>query len=458
VRAWIAVITMLALWPLTARAGDVLSLTDAIGLAIDHAPAYAAAEADRAAAHEQQTIGRGVLLPYIHATGNLSRYRQSYSYSHNAAPILENLKTNFNQATGDITVSEPLFDLKLWAEYKQGKLASTAGDIRFDASFQQLLLNVSQAYINAVVAKSAAEAARSQEQAMIKLDEQAKAAFKAGTKNINDSLDAQSRLDLARAQRIKADNDVAQAQATLASLIGQPVPELAVFDPSAPTPLPNPDDLSHWEKLAAHDSLYVRLAANAASQANEQVTHAIGVASPSLSLVGSLGYHDATYGQFRTGYNIRTEQIGVQLDVPLYAGGRAWAGLRQNEKLADKAELDLEDAKRQARLDAQAAFLAVHEAEAQVAALTQATKSAYKARQAAELGYRVGLRDIVDRLDAEERLFEARHELTQAHGQYLMARLRLASAIGKLDRSVIGKAAMGMMANAVSSTDTEKGP
>jgi outer membrane protein len=458
VRAWIAAIAMLALWPLTATAGNALSLTDAIGLAIDHAPAYAAAEADRAAAHEQQTIGRALLLPYVHATGNYSHYRQRFSYSKPVAPLLEDFQTDYNQATGEVTLSQPLFDLKRWAAYKEGKLASTAGDIRFDASFQQLLLNVSQAYVNAVVAKSAAEAARSQEQAMIKLDEQARAAFKAGTKNINDSLEAQSRLDLARAQRIKADNYVAQAQATLASLIGQPAPDLAVFDPNAPTPLPDPDDVAHWQDLAEHDSPYVRLAANAASQANEQVTHAIGMAAPSLSLVGALGYQDATYGQFRTGYGIRTEQIGVQLDIPLYAGGGTWAGLRQNEKLADKAELDLEDAKRQAKLDAQAAFLAVHEAEAQVVALTQATQSAYKARQAAELGYRVGLRDIVERLDAEERLFEARHELTQARGQYLMARLRLASAIGKLDRSAIDKAAAGLMADAASSADTEKGP
>jgi outer membrane protein len=457
-RLRIVLMALVALWPLTARAGDALSLTDAIGLAIDHAPAYAAAEADREAAHEQKTIGRAGLLPYVHATGNYSHYRQGYSYSQPTPPLLENFKTDFNQATGEVTVSQPLFDLTRWANYKQGKLASTAGDIRFDASFQQLLLDVSQAYVNVVVARSAAEAALAQEQSMSKLAEQAKAAFEAGTKNINDSLEAQSRLDLARAARIRADNDVAQAQATLASLIGQQAPDLAVFDPNAPTPLPQPDDVAHWQKLAEQDSPYVRLAANEASQAKAQVTHAVGMAAPSLSLVGGLGYQDATYGQFRTGYDIRTERIGVQVDVPLYAGGGTWAGLRRNEKLASKAELDLEDAKRQARLDAQAAFLAVHEAEAQVVALTQATKSAYKARQAAELGYRVGLRDIVERLDAEERLFEARHELTQARGQYLMARLRLASAIGKLDRSAISKATADLMANAAASADTEEGP
>jgi outer membrane protein len=201
----------------------------------------------------------------------------------------------------------------------------------------------------------------------------------------------------------------------------------------------------------------VRLASNSAKQADEKVTHAIGTASPSLSLVGSLGYNDATYGQFRTGYNIRNEQIGVQLDVPLYAGGGTWATLRQNEKLASQAELELEDAKRQARLDAQAAFLAVNESQAQVAALTAATQSAYKARQAAELGYKVGLRDIVERLDAEERLFSARHELTQARGAYLMARLRLDAAIGKLDREAIVKATSRLLTDTASAHRVEEG-
>ena len=330
----------------------------------------AAAEAGRDAAHEQLAIGRAWLLPYLHATGNYSHYRQRYSYSNPKAPLLEDFRADFNQATGEITLSQPLFDLGRWADYKEGKLASKAGDIRFDAAFQGLLLDVSQAYVDVVVARSAAAAARSQEQAMAKLAEQARAAFKAGTKNINDSLDAQSRLDLARAQRIRADNDVAQAEATLSSLIGQPAPHLAVFDPGAPTPLPQPDDVAHWQKLAEQDSPNVRLAANAARQADEKVTHAVGSASPSLSLVGSLGYNNATYGQFRTGYDIRNEQIGVQLDVPLYAGGGTWATLRRNERLASEAELRLEDAKRQARLDAQAAFLAVNEAEAQVAALS----------------------------------------------------------------------------------------
>ncbi len=456
-RHLIIMLTLIALHPAMARAGNMLNLTDAIGMAIDHAPSYAAASAGRDAAHEQRAIGRAWLLPYLHATGNYSHHRQRYSYSHPTAPLLENFQTDFNQATGEITLSQPLFDLSRWADYKAGKLASRAGDIRFDAAFQRLLLDVSQAYVDVVVARSAAEAAHSQEQSMVKLDEQARAAFKAGTKNINDSLEAQSRLDLARAQRIRADNAVAQAQALLDSLIGQPAPRLAVFDASAPTPLPKPDDVSHWQHLAEQDSPYVRLAANSAKQADEKVTHAIGTASPSLSLVGSLGYNDATYGQFRTGYNIRNEQIGVQLDVPLYAGGGTWATLRQNEKLASQAELELEDAKRQARLDAQAAFLAVNESQAQVAALTAATQSAYKARQAAELGYKVGLRDIVERLDAEERLFSARHELTQARGAYLMARLRLDAAIGKLDRAAIVKATSRLLTDTASAHRVEEG-
>ena len=460
-KARIAAIGMLALWPLAAQAADMLGLPDAISMAIDHAPSYAAAAAGRDAAQEQRTIGRAWLLPYLHATGGYAYYRQKYGYS-NPTAFLQDSQANFNRTTGELTLSQPLFDLSRLANYRQGKLAAQAGDIRFDAALQQLLLDVSQAYVRVVVARSAAEAALAQEQAMGKLAEQAKAAFAAGTKNINDSLEAESRLDLARAARIEADNDVAQAEAALTSLIGPHSANLDVFSPTATIPLPQPDDVAHWQSLAENNSPYVRLAANAAGQAKAQVTRAVGTGTPSLSLVGGIGYDKATGSAFNTGTLTRTERIGVQLDVPLYAGGGTWAQLRQDEKLASKAELDLEDAKRQARLDAQAAFLAVHAAQARVTALEQAARSARKARQAAVLGYQVGLRDIVERLDAEERLYSAVHELTQARGDYLMARLRLAAAVGHLDQAAIRKTAADLLAapppDTSGQTDTETAP
>jgi outer membrane protein len=443
-RRWIAAMALLALYPAVARGADMLNLPDAISMAIDHAPSYAAAAAGRDAAQEQRTIGRAWLLPYVHATGGYAYYRQKYGYS-NPNAFLQDSQANFNRTQGELTVSQPLFDLSRLADYRQGKLAAQAGDIRFDVSLQQLLLGVSQAYVRVVVARSADQAARAQEQAMDKLAEQATAAFKAGTKNINDSLEAESRLDLARAARIQADNDVAQAEAALTSLIGPHTPNMAVFSTSAATPLPQPDDVAHWQSLAAKDSPYVRLAANEAGQAHAKVTGAIGTAAPSLSLVGAVGYDKATGSAFHTGTTTRTERIGVELSVPLYAGGGTWAQLRLDEKLASKAELDLEEAKRQARLDAQAAFLAVHAAQAQVTALSQAERSARKARQAAVLGYQVGLRDIVERLDAEERLYSAVHELTQARGDYLMARLRLASSVGRLDQAMIRKTAANLL-------------
>ena len=430
-RRWIAAMALLALYPAVARGADMLNLPDAVSMAIDHAPSYAAAAAGRDAAQEQRTIGRAWLLPYVHATGGYAYYRQKYGYS-NPNAFLQDSQANFNRTQGELTVSQPLFDLSRLADYRQGKLAAQAGDIRFDVSLQQLLLGVSQAYVRVVVARSADQAARAQEQAMDKLAEQATAAFKAGTKNINDSLEAESRLDLARAARIQADNDVAQAEAALTSLIGPHTPNMAVFSTSAATPLPQPDDVAHWQSLAAKDSPYVRLGA-------------IGTAAPSLSLVGPVGYDKATGSAFHTGTTTRTERIGVELSVPLYAGGGTWAQLRLDEKLASKAELDLEEAKRQARLDAQAAFLAVHAAQAQVTALSQAERSARKARQAAVLGYQVGLRDIVERLDAEERLYSAVHELTQARGDYLMARLRLASSVGRLDQAMIRKTAANLL-------------
>ena len=80
-----------------------------------------------------------------------------------------------------------------------------------------------------------------------------------------------------------------------------------------------------------------------------------------------------------------------------------------------------------------------------------------KAGQAADLGYKAGPRDTVEPLDAEERLFSARHELTQARGNYLMARLRLAASIGRLDRDAIVKVTSTLLTDAASAHRVEEG-
>ena len=80
----------------------------------------------------------------------------------------------------------------------------------------------------------------------------------------------------------------------------------------------------------------------------------------------------------------------------------------------------------------QDAFLAVKTGVARIGALEQSVLSARTALEATTLGRDVGTRTELDVLDAQQRLYTAELDLAQANNDYLLGRVRLASAAGEL--------------------------
>lgn len=81
------------------------------------------------------------------------------------------------------------------------------------------------------------------------------------------------------------------------------------------------------------------------------------------------------------------------------------------------------------------AYLAVNTGVARTGALEQSVLSAQTALEATTLGRDVGARTELDVLDAQQRLFAAQLDLAQARNDYLLGRIRLASAAGELNES-----------------------
>lgn len=96
------------------------------------------------------------------------------------------------------------------------------------------------------------------------------------------------------------------------------------------------------------------------------------------------------------------------------------------------AEQELGAAQRDARLQVQDAFLAVKTGVARIGALEQSVLSARTALEATTLGRDLGTRTELDVLDAQQRLYTAELDLAQAKNDYLLGRVRLASAAGEL--------------------------
>jgi len=105
-----------------------------------------------------------------------------------------------------------------------------------------------------------------------------------------------------------------------------------------------------------------------------------------------------------------------------------------------EAEYELSDARRKAGLTATRVYLRVNAAASRVRAMMRGLVSADKARDAAHAGYDVGLRTIVDLLDAEDRSAKAHRDLNRAKADYLLSRLQLDAAVGKLNMASLERA------------------
>jgi outer membrane protein len=159
---------------------------------------------------------------------------------------------------------------------------------------------------------------------------------------------------------------------------------------------------------------------------------------PTLDLVG-------TYGQTGTGgstalntvfgSDTKIGTIGLQLGIPLYAGGSVNSRTREAEANRAKARADLESIRRQTALSARQSFLGVTNGMAQVRALEQALVSSQTALASNKLGYEVGVRINIDVLNSQQQVFQTQRDLSRARYDTILNGLRLKAAAGILSES-----------------------
>jgi outer membrane protein len=156
---------------------------------------------------------------------------------------------------------------------------------------------------------------------------------------------------------------------------------------------------------------------------------------PSLNMVGNVGKNSSAI--FASGtLNLPTDSIvrniGLQLAIPLYAGGGVNSLVRQAIANQEKARQDLENARRSAALAVRQAYLGVTNGMAQVRALEQALISSQSALDSNKLGYEVGVRINIDVLNAQQQLFSTMRDLSRARYDTLVNGLKLKAASGTL--------------------------
>ncbi len=393
--------------------------------ALDNDAKFAAARAQYEAGQEKVVQGRAGLLPQIGGSANTiwndSRVR--------ANEVDATIHRNYNSNGYTVQLTQPLFRWQNWVQYKQGELQTAQAESLFGQARQDLILRVADAYFNVLNAQDALEAVVQLRVAAAEQHEIARKSFEVGTVTITDVYEAQSRFDLASAREITARNDLVVSRETLAQIIGKEPEALAGLRPGVELQRPQPDEIAAWAIAAEQGNYAVQAQQLAREIAVREVERARAGHLPTVDLVANYGLNNnPSLSTDRT----EGTTVGLQLNVPFYQGGAISSQTREAAALKNKADSDLEDARRTAALAARQSYLGVTSGMAQVKALEAARTSSTSALEANKLGYEVGVRINIDVLNAQSQLADTLQQLARSRYDTLIAQLRLKAAAGTL--------------------------
>ncbi len=406
-------------------AGDFLATFQ---LARQNDPTFASARAQLEAGLEKLPQGRALLLPVIAGAANTQWNEAENKTNGNSA--------GFNSNGWSVTLTQPIFRWQNYVQYKQSEFQVQQAEAAYHQSIQDLIVRVAQAYFDVLAAQDSLDFAKSNTVAITEQLAQAKRNFEVGTATITDTNEAQARYDLAISQEIASVNALEVAQGALQQIIGSVPENLTPLKPEFAFGPPQPNNMDDWVQSARGGNFVVK--------GNEAVFE-IAVREVERQRAGHYPTVDAiaTY-QENTNLNIAAAVlraqinqsiIGLQLSVPLYAGGSVNSRTREAEALKEKARQDLETSRRAAEFNARQSFLNVTNGLAQVRALEQALVSSETSLQSNRVGYEVGVRINIDVLNAQQQVYQTKRDLSRARYDTILNGLRLKAAAGALSES-----------------------
>ena len=410
------------------------NLLDIYNEALENDPTFKAAEYSYLADKEIVVQGRAALLPSITLSGstNWNEYYQD-----------DVLQQEYNSFSKSARVSQPLFRLDTWFNFKRSKSLTNAAEAEFAYEQQNLILRTAELYFGVLRAIDNLNAAISEEKAIKKQLDQAQQRYEVGLSAITGVQEAQLAYDLSKAARINNEGNLFSAREALNALIGREIFSLDELGENLQISSPFPNSKEDWVNLALKNNYQLKDSYLRKDAAKSNARSAASNHLPKIDIVGSGS--DSETNQFNyEGFSINGQGIpvpavtgrrnyAIQLSVPIFQGGAVSSRRKQAYSQYNQADENTLFTERRIIQEVRSQFSNVNTLVANVNAQKQAVISATSALEATQVGYKVGTRNVVDLLQAEKNLYSAEKNLANAKYDYILANLRLALAAGTID-------------------------
>lgn len=346
---------------------------------------------------------------------------------------------NYTSDAFSLTLTQPLYRSQIEAQIDQAQARVAGGEAQLDKDGQDMGTRVVTAYFEALLQRDRLLLIGAQASSVDAQLKAAHLALRAGTGTRTDIDELQARLDVLAADEIQVQQAIESSRQQLEIFIGQPVEALESIGDEALAGVLNrfePGELGAWLGRGVQASPELKVLQSRLEASQAQVEIARSGHRPNVDLV--LRHSNSSSETVSlVGSDIRQTYVGVQVQVPIYAGGRVDSEVRQALAGVAEARENLAYLREDLMLRVRREHQAVREGLARVVALERALRSADQVVRSNRKGIEAGTRTTLDVLNVEQQRYNTRLELARARYNLLAAWARLQSLAGALDEQEV---------------------
>lgn len=309
---------------------------------------------------------------------------------------------------------------------------------------QSSLINAVVAYTDVIRALAVLKLNQNNEAVLQRQLEYTQDRFRVGELTKTDVAQAEARHAGAVASRISAEGDLKVAYAVYQKVIGK-MPE-KIFEPEVPA-AKLPQTLDDALEIALKSNPAVQSAEMQAKSAQSAIDVAQADYYPSVDIqasyknmkAGAHGSYDLGFETVETG-RAREEDSSVMLvmDVPLYRAGNTASKVRESKYIAGQARININAVKRDVVRTTTQAWENYQSTLASLASLEEQVKASALALEGVRYEEQAGTRTILDVLNAEQELLDARVSVVTAKKNLIDASYQLIASMGLMTPSGLG--------------------
>lgn len=417
---------LLASWPAFASEG----LLDVLAQAKAADPNLRGASFVQSADMEAVQQARARLLPSAAFTFEEKDTSEDIIRSENI--VTNGSSASYGTTTYTLTLNQSIYNHEYWVRYRQSKVVSERAVIDYDRATQDFLISVAERYFTILKTEEQLGAISAEKEALKSHVDYATKSRRVGLGRRAEVVDAEARYFTALAEEARFIKDLDDARYALMEMTGELHNDLRPIQEQLPMQAPEPSAAQAWIDRGLSQSPDVLSQQYSFQEAQMEVKAQNAGHLPTLDLVFRNINEDQGGSLFGGATEVETQEMALQLNIPLYQGGSVSSRKRQAIDRMYKSQEDLVRIQRQVTKEVNTAFQGVIANIAQVEALQRTLASQQEVLKNKERGLQAGLYPMLAVLDAQRDLANAQRNYIEARYDYAINSLKLKRAAGVL--------------------------